>query len=64
MSNYSSTGEVYGSKALTFAIIAASAAILMGVVYSPAQTAAQPRVNQPAIEQVVVTSPATTPISG
>ncbi len=57
MSNYDSNGEVYGTKALTLAIIAASAMILMGVVYTPGQAPAQTRA-QSTIEQVVVAAPA------
>lgn len=54
MSKYNSDGEVYGSKALTLAMIAVSAFVLAGTVYSPpAQTT---QVSQPAAEQVVVTA--------
>jgi hypothetical protein len=36
MTKFNSDGEVYGSKVLTLAIIAVSAFILAGTVYSPA----------------------------
>jgi len=35
MTNLSSDGEVFGSKALTIAVIALSALILAGTIYSP-----------------------------
>jgi len=38
MSNHNSDGEVYGSKALTLAVIAMSALVLAGTIYSPAQS--------------------------
>ncbi|MGN6514206.1 MAG: hypothetical protein ACTHLR_00010 [Rhizomicrobium sp.] len=55
MSKYNSDGEVYGSKALTLAMIAVSAFVLAGTIYSPpvAQTA---QISQPIAEQVVVTA--------
>jgi hypothetical protein len=37
MTHTKSDGEVYGSKVLTLAIIAASAFVLAGTVYSPSQ---------------------------
>lgn len=54
MSKYNSNGEVYGSKVLTFAIIATSALILAGTIYSPAVQSQQTA--QPTVEQVVVTA--------
>jgi len=54
MSKYNSNGEVYGSKVLTFAIIATSAAVLAGMVYSPAVQSQ--KTVQPAAEEVVVTA--------
>ena len=52
MANYNSNGEVYGSKVLTLAIIAASAFILAGTIYSPSQQAP----NAPAAQQIVDTT--------
>lgn len=52
MTNYNSNGEVYGSKVLTLAIIAASAFILAGTVYSPSQQAP----STPAAQQIVDTT--------
>ncbi|HEY2032766.1 MAG TPA: hypothetical protein VGH02_03695 [Rhizomicrobium sp.] len=62
MSDYNSNGEVYGSKVLTLAIIAASAFILAGTVYSPSQQA--PKVAQPAAQIVDTTHTATNGVSG
>jgi hypothetical protein len=56
MSKHNSDGEVYGSKALTFAIIATSALILAGTIYSPAPQTQQTGAAQPTVEQVVVTA--------
>lgn len=61
MTNHNSNGEVYGSKVLTLAIIAASAFILAGTVYSPSQQAAP----QPAAQQIVdTTHPVPNGVSG
>ena len=54
MTHNTSDGEVYGSKALTLAIIAASAFILAGTIYSPSQQA--PGAAQPAAQQIVDTT--------
>ena len=64
MAKYNSDGEVFGSKALTLAVIAVSATVLAGMVFSPAVTATHAKPAQPVIEQVVVKAPATTPVSG
>jgi hypothetical protein len=37
MTKFNSDGEVFGTKALTLAVIATSAFILAGMVYSPSQ---------------------------
>jgi hypothetical protein len=50
------TGEVYGSKVLTFAIIATTIALGFGMLWSPAQHAVQPAKPQNPAEQVVVTA--------
>lgn len=55
MSKYNSNGEVYGSKALTFATIAISAFVLAGIIYSPAQQQQGATPTQQTLEQVVVT---------
>lgn len=54
MTNDNSNGEVYGSKVLTLAIIAVSAFILAGTIYSPSQQA--PNAAQPAAQQIVDTT--------
>lgn len=56
MSKYDSNGEVYGSKVLTFAIIATSALILAGTIYSPAVPSQRTSAAQPTVEEVVVTA--------
>ena len=62
MTNYNSNGEVYGSKVLTLAIIAVSAFILAGTVYSPSQA---PNATQPTAQQIVdTTHAASTGVSG
>jgi len=48
------TGEVYGSQALTFAIIAATLAMGLGMLWSPAEH--QPTKPQAPIEEVVVSA--------
>ena len=63
MTHAKSDGEVYGSKVLTLAIIAISAFILAGTVYSPSQPRNQ--VNPVAEQQIVDTTQMTTPgVSG
>ena len=63
MTKYSSNGEVYGSRVLNLAIIAASAFILAGIIYSPSQQA--PNAAQPAAQQIVDTAhPAPNGVSG
>lgn len=63
MTHTNSDGEVYGSKVLTLAIIAASAFILAGTVYSPSQQPAQ--ANAGPAQQIVDTTHATlTGVSG
>ncbi len=57
MTHTNSDGEVYGSKVLTLAIIAASAFILAGAVYSPSQPRVQ--ANQTSTQQIVDTAHAT-----
>jgi len=57
MTHTNSNGEVYGSKVLTLAIIAASAFILAGTVYSPSQPRAQ--ANPVPAQQIVDTTHAT-----
>jgi hypothetical protein len=37
MTKFNSDGEVFGSRALTLAVIALSALILAGMIYSPGQ---------------------------
>jgi hypothetical protein len=66
MSNNYPSGEVYGSKALTLAIIGMSALILMGALWSPAPPAIAAANKAPAaqIEQVVVTAPHTPGAAG
>jgi hypothetical protein len=65
MSKYNSNGEVYGSKALTLAMIAVSALILAGTVYSPAQISQKAAASQSQVQEVVVKAPAATPgVSG
>jgi hypothetical protein len=54
MTNYKSDGEVYGSKALTLAMIAASAFILAGTIYSPSPSPAQ--ASPAATQQIVDTA--------
>lgn len=61
MSKYNSNGEVYGSKALTLAMIAVSALILAGTVYSPAQVPSKATAAQPQVQEVVVKAPAASP---
>jgi hypothetical protein len=58
MTHTNSNGEVYGSKVLTLAIIAASAFILAGTVYSPSQPHAQ--ANPAPTQQIVDTTHANT----
>jgi hypothetical protein len=53
MRHINSDGEVYGSKMLTLAVIAASAFILAGTVYSPSQPHAQ--ANPAPAQQIVNT---------
>lgn len=53
MTNRNSDGEVYGSKTLTLAVIAMSALVLAGTIYSPAPPGAQTSSAQP--QQVVDT---------
>jgi hypothetical protein len=62
MSNNYPSGEVYGSKVLTLAIIGTSALILMGALWSPAPPAATAAGKAPAaqVEEVVVTAPPAT----
>ena len=55
MSKFNSDGEVFGSKVLTFAMIATSALILAGTIYSPAQKTEPTSQIRPIVEQVVVT---------
>lgn len=57
MTKFNSDGEVYGSKVLTLAIIAASALILAGTVYSPSQPGTQ--ANPAPAQQIVDTAHAT-----
>jgi hypothetical protein len=42
MTKFNSDGEVFGSKVLTLAVIATSAFILAGMVYSPSHQAQNP----------------------
>jgi hypothetical protein len=63
MTHTNSDGEVFGSKLLTLAIIAASAFILAGTVYSPSQQGAQ--ANAAPTQQIVDTAHTTaTGVSG
>lgn len=58
MSNRNSDGEVYGSNALTLAVIAMSALVLAGTVYSPAPQVAQasPVLSQQVVDTVHATA--------
>jgi hypothetical protein len=56
MSNNYPTGEVYGSKVLTFAIITTTVALGVGMLWSPAQHSVHAAKMQPAVEEVVVTA--------
>jgi hypothetical protein len=66
MSNNYPSGEIYGSKVLTLAIIGTSALILMGALWSPAPPADAAAGKAPAaqIEQVVITAPHTPATAG
>lgn len=62
MTHTNSDGEVYGSKVLTLAIIAASAFILAGTVYSPSQPRAQ--ANAALTQHIVDTTPTANGVAG
>jgi uncharacterized membrane protein len=57
MTHTKSDGEVYGSKVLTLAIIAVSAFILAGTVYSSSQL--QSQANPASAQQIVDTTQTT-----
>jgi len=54
MTKFNSDGEVFGSKALTLAVIATSAFILAGMVYSPSQQ--DPKTPSAQTQQIVDTA--------
>lgn len=57
MTKFNSDGEVFGSKVLTLAVIALSAFILAGMVYSPGKPEAS-RAQSVQTQQIVDTVPA------